>query len=87
MDTNLVLPIGVDSAPSFFDYSFAAIKAEGFEKNQASIKVSGKVQDEERVHLRRRAARGSARAYIAGRLSVRRECGEHLFNRWLSMPT
>ena len=52
-------------------------------KNKESIKVSEKVQDEDEA-ICDAVQRGlGSRAYIAGRLSVRREAGEPLFHRLL----
>ena len=83
MDTNLVLPLGVDKCAVIFDYYFADISPAAAEHHQASIKVSEKVQDED-MAICDSVQRGLAsRAYVAGRLSVRREAGEHLFHRLL----
>ena len=83
MDTNLVLPLGVDKCAVVFDYYFADTSKKALKKNQASIKVSKKVQDEDEA-ICDAVQRGLAsRAYVAGRLSVRREAGEHLFHRLL----
>ncbi len=83
MDTNLVLPIGVDKCAVIFDYYFADISRAADEHNRASIAVSEKVQDED-MAICDSVQRGlGSRAYVAGRLSVRREAGEHLFHRLL----
>jgi choline monooxygenase len=83
MDTNLVVPLGVDKCAVVFDYYFADISKKVSKKNQASIKVSEKVQDEDEA-ICNAVQRGlGSRAYVAGRLSVRREAGEHLFHRLL----
>jgi choline monooxygenase len=83
MDTNLVLPLGVDKCAVVFDYYFADISKKALKKNKASIKVSEKVQEEDEA-ICDSVQRGLAsRAYVAGRLSVRREAGEHLFHRLL----
>jgi choline monooxygenase len=83
MDTNVVLPLGVDKCAVVFDYYFADISKKALKRNQASIKVSEKVQEED-VAICDAVQRGLAsRAYVAGRLSVRREAGEHLFHRLL----
>jgi choline monooxygenase len=83
MDTNLVLPLGVDQCAVIFDYYFADISSAAASHNQDSIKVSEKVQDED-MAICDSVQRGLAsRAYLAGRLSVRREAGEHLFHRLL----
>ena len=71
------------SAPSIFDYYFADISAAAAEHHRDSIAVSEKVQDED-MAICDSVQRGLASsAYIAGRLSVRREAGEHLFHRLL----
>jgi choline monooxygenase len=83
MDTNLVLPLGVDRTEVIFDYYFADISPAAREHNLASISVSERIQDED-VAICRSVQRGlRSRSYTAGRLSVRREAGEHLFHRLL----
>ncbi|MDP9146424.1 MAG: aromatic ring-hydroxylating dioxygenase subunit alpha [Acidobacteriota bacterium] len=83
MDTNLVVPLAVDKCAVIFDYYFADISAVAEKRNRESIAVSEKVQDED-VGICDAVQRGlGSRAYIAGRLSVRREAGEHLFHRLL----
>ena len=83
MDTNLVLPLGVDKCAVIFDYYFADISAAAAQHHRESIAVSEKVQDED-MAICDSVQRGlGSRAYIAGRLSVRREAGEHLFHRLL----
>jgi len=83
MDTNLVLPLGVDKCAVIFDYYFADITSASAQHHRESIAVSEKVQDED-MAICDSVQRGLAsRAYVAGRLSVRREAGEHLFHRLL----
>jgi choline monooxygenase len=83
MDTNLVLPLGVDKCAVIFDYYFADISESSAAHNRNSITVSEKVQDED-MAICDSVQRGlGSRAYVAGRLSVRREAGEHLFHRLL----
>ena len=83
MDTNLVLPLGVDKCAVIFDYYFADISSAAAQHHRESIAVSEKVQDED-MAICDSVQRGLAsRAYVAGRLSVRREAGEHLFHRLL----
>jgi phenylpropionate dioxygenase-like ring-hydroxylating dioxygenase large terminal subunit len=83
MDTNLVLPLAVDKCAVVFDYYFSDTSAAAEARNKESIKVSEKVQDED-MAICDSVQRGlGSRAYIAGRLSVRREAGEHLFHRLL----
>lgn len=84
MDTNLVLPLGVGRCRVIFDFYFADVSAEREEHNLASIATSDVVQDED-VAICESVQRGlGSRAYGAGRLSVRREAGEHLFHRLLA---
>lgn len=83
MDTNLVLPLGVNRCAVVFDYYFADTTPAAEAHNRRSIEVSEKVQDED-MAICDSVQRGLAsRAYVAGRLSVRREAGEHLFHRLL----
>ena len=83
MDTNLVLPLGVDKCAVIFDYYFADTSSAAAKHHQESIAVSEKVQDED-MAICDSVQRGlNSRAYVAGRLSVRREAGEHLFHRLL----
>jgi len=81
MDTNLVLPLSVDRTAVVFDFYFAG----GDEaRNRESVKVSERIQNED-VAICESVQRGlKSRAYTAGRLSARRESGEHLFHRLLA---
>jgi choline monooxygenase len=83
MDTNLVLPLGVDKCAVIFDYYFADLSSAASQHHRDSIAVSEKVQEED-MAICDSVQRGLAsRAYVAGRLSLRREAGEHLFHRLL----
>lgn len=83
MDTNLVLPLAVDKCAVVFDYYFTDTSGAAEARNKESIRVSEIVQDED-MAICDAVQRGLAsRAYLAGRLSVRREAGEHLFHRLL----
>jgi len=83
MDTNLVLPLAVNRCAVVFDYYFADTSATAEARHKESIAVSEQVQDED-MAICDAVQRGlSSRAYVAGRLSVRREAGEHLFHRLL----
>jgi choline monooxygenase len=83
MDTNLVLPLGVDKCAVVFDYYFGDVSDSALGRNRESIAVSEKVQDED-MAICDAVQRGlHSAAYLAGRLSVRREAGEHLFHRLL----
>jgi len=84
MDTNLVLPIDVDHCRVIFDFYFADVSQARLEYNQQSVAVGARVQDED-LGICEAVQRGlKSRAYGAGRLSVRREAGEHLFHRLLA---
>ena len=83
MDTNLVIPRGVDRTDVVFDYYFDDVSPAAAARNAASIAVSERIQDED-VSICASVQRGlRSGAYVAGRLSVRREAGEHLFHRLL----
>ena len=83
MDTNLVIPLAVDQTEVVFDYYFADVSESSRARNLASIVVSEQIQAED-VAICESVQRGlGSRAYEAGRLSVRREAGEHLFHRLL----
>ena len=83
MDTNLVRPLSVDRTEVIFDFYFPDVSATVRERNRASIEVGQRIQDED-VAICKSVQRGlNSRAYNAGRLSVRREAGEHLFHRLL----
>jgi len=83
MDTNLVIPRGIDQTEVIFDFYFPDLSEPARERNRASIEVGQRIQDED-VSICKSVQRGlNSRAYQAGRLSVRREAGEHLFHRLL----
>jgi phenylpropionate dioxygenase-like ring-hydroxylating dioxygenase large terminal subunit len=83
MDTNLVIPLGVDRTEVVFDFYFTDVSETARAENLASIAVSQEIQDED-VAICVSVQRGlRSRAYDTGRLSVRREAGEHLFHRLL----
>jgi choline monooxygenase len=83
MDTNLVIPLGVDKTEVIFDFYFPDVSEGSLKRNRASIEVGQRIQDED-VAICKSVQRGlGSRAYGAGRLSVRREAGEHLFHRLL----
>jgi choline monooxygenase len=84
MDTNLVLPEAVDRCVVIFDFYFADVSDAATTRNAQSIAVGEQVNDED-VAICEAVQRGvQSRAYGAGRLSVRRESGEHLFHRLLA---
>jgi choline monooxygenase len=83
MDTNLVIPRGIDRTEVIFDFYFTDVSEQSRERNLASIAVGERIQDED-VAICESVQRGLAsRSYRAGRLSVRREAGEHLFHKLL----
>lgn len=83
MDTNLVCPLEVDRTEVIFDFYFEDVSEQARDRKLASIAVGQLIQDEDAA-ICRSVQRGlGSRAYQAGRLSVRREAGEHLFHRLL----
>ena len=83
MDTNLVIPRGVDRTEVVFDFYFAGDMSASDARVRESIEVSEQIQQED-VAICESVQRGlGSRAYNTGRLSVRREAGEHLFHRLL----
>jgi choline monooxygenase len=84
MDTNLVLPDGVDRCTVVFDFYFDGVGESANDRNRQSIAVGERVNDED-IGICEAVQRGlRSRAYTSGRLSVRREAGEHLFHRLLA---
>jgi choline monooxygenase len=85
MDTNLVVPRGLTKTEVIFDFFFTDVSEGTRARNAASVAVSEKIQEED-VSICESVQHGlSSRAYTAGRLSARREAGEHLFHRLLYM--
>lgn len=83
MDTNVVIPQGVNKSIVIFDFYFPDVSEAARESNLASIGIGDRIQHED-VSICKSVQRGlSSQAYQAGRLSVRREAGEHLFHRLL----
>jgi phenylpropionate dioxygenase-like ring-hydroxylating dioxygenase large terminal subunit len=83
LDTNLVRPIAVNRTEVVFDFYFADVSESARQRNLASINVGDRIQQED-LDICGSVQRGlNSRAYQAGRLSVRREAGEHLFHRLL----
>ncbi|MEO8701887.1 MAG: aromatic ring-hydroxylating dioxygenase subunit alpha [Kofleriaceae bacterium] len=84
LDTNLVIPMGVDRVKVIFDFYFDEVGEARAERNRDSIAVSERIQNEDHA-ICESVQRGLAsRAYRAGRLSVRREAGENLFHTLLA---
>ncbi len=83
LDINLVRPIAVDRTQVIFDFYFANVSEGARAQNEASVRVGDRIQQED-LDICESVQRGlQSRAYDAGRLSVRREAGEHLFHRLL----
>ena len=83
LDTNLVRPITIDRSEVIFDFFFADTTEAARQRNSQSVNVGERIQEED-VDICESVQRGlKSRAYDAGRLSVRREAGEHLFHRLL----
>ncbi len=83
MDTNLVMPRGPNQCEVIFDFYFADVSPQAEAFNRSSLRVAHQVQEED-IAICRSVQRGlHSAAYRAGRLSVRREAGEHLFHRLL----
>jgi choline monooxygenase len=84
MDTNLVLPLATDRCLVQFDFFFSDVSNEALPANTRSVAVSDRIQDED-VGICESVQRGLAsRAWRMGRLSMRREGGEHLYHRLLA---
>lgn len=84
LDTNLVIPLGVDRTKVVFEFFFADVGPLRAEENRRSIAISERIQDEDHAICESVQRGVGSRAYRAGRLSVRRERGEHLFHKLLS---
>lgn len=83
LDTNVVRPLAVDRTEVIFDFYFADVSDAARERNISSVAVGDRIQRED-LGICESVQRGlNSRAYQAGRLSVRREAGEHLFHRLL----
>jgi choline monooxygenase len=83
MDTNLVIPRGPALSEVIFDFYFTDVSDAARDRNLASVEGSEEIQNED-VAICASVQRGLAsRAYTSGRLSARREGGEHLFHRLL----
>jgi choline monooxygenase len=84
MDTNFVIPLDTDHCRVIFDFYFSDVSEGRREHNTRSVEVGIRVQDED-LGICEDVQRGlKSRAYCTGRLSVRREAGEHLFHRLLA---
>lgn len=84
MDTNYVIPVDADHCTVIFDFYFSDVSESLRAHNTDSVNVGNRVQEED-LGICEDVQRGlKSRAYGAGRLSVRREGGEHLFHRLLA---
>jgi len=74
----------VDHCTVVFDFYFADVGEASRAYNEQSVSIGNRVQEED-LGICEDVQRGlKSRAYRAGRLSVRREAGEHLFHRLLA---
>lgn len=84
LDTNLVIPLGIDRMKVVFDFYFVDASPDAAVRNQQSMDVSDRIQAEDH-DICESVQRGlGSRAYHAGRLSVRHEAGENLFHKLLA---
>src|SRR5262249_12716540 len=84
LDTNLVIPLGLDRMRVIFEFYFAEVGEAVKSRNEKSMNVSEGIPDKDHS-ICESVQRGlNSRAYKAGRLSVRREAGENLFHRLLA---
>lgn len=84
MDTNYVIPVDEDHCTVIFDFYFGDVSESNLAYNTESVSVGNRVQEED-LGICEDVQRGlKSRAYVAGRLSVRREAGEQLFHRLLA---
>jgi choline monooxygenase len=82
MDTNLVLPLGVDRCRVVFDFYFSADATDEFVRE--SIAVAEQVQDEDIGVCEEVQRNLASRSYTTGRYSVKRENGDHHFHQLLA---
>ena len=81
MDSNLVLPLGVDRCRVVFDFYFAEGTDESFVAD--SVAVADQVQAED-MGICEEVQRGlNSRSYTTGRFSVKRENGGYYFHQML----
>jgi choline monooxygenase len=81
LDTNLVLPLGVDRCRVVFDFYFARSLPEDFKRQ--SLDVAERVQAEDIGVCEEVQRNLNSRSYTSGRFSVKRENGGHHFHRML----
>jgi choline monooxygenase len=81
MDTNWVLPLGVDRCRVIFDFYFADNLPDDFKKQ--SIEVAEQVQAEDIGVCEEVQRNLRSRSYTTGRFSVKRENGGYHFHRLL----
>jgi choline monooxygenase len=81
MDTNLVLPLGVDRCRVVFDFYFADTAGEEFKRQ--SVEVADRVQAEDIGVCEEVQRNLHGRSYTTGRFSVKRENGGYYFHQML----
>ncbi len=84
MDTNYVVPVDADHCTVIFGFYFSDVSAARRAHNNESVNVGNRVQDEDLGICEDVQCGLKSRAYGSGRLSVRREAGEHLFHQLLA---
>lgn len=82
MDSNLVLPLGVDRCRVIFDFFFATGTDEDFKRE--SVRVAEQVQAEDIGVCEEVQRNLNSRSYTTGRYSVKRENGGHYFHQMLA---
>lgn len=84
MDTNLVLPLGVDRCRVIFDFYFDRTSRAEEDFISESVAVAHQIQQED-VDICEEVQRGVAsRAYDSGRFSIKREAGVYHFHQLLA---
>jgi choline monooxygenase len=81
MDTNLVLPLGVDRCRVVFDFYFADALPEDFKRQ--SIEVAEQVQAEDISVCEEVQRNLNSSSYTSGRFSEKRENGGYYFHQML----
>jgi choline monooxygenase len=81
LDTNLVLPLGVDRCRVVFDFYFDDSLPDDFKRQ--SIEVAEQVQAEDIGVCEEVQRNLNSRSYTSGRFSVKRENGGHYFHQIL----
>jgi choline monooxygenase len=85
MDTNLVVPLGIDRCAVVFDYYFTETGTPAAESFiEQSVKVAEQVQEEDRTVCEAVQRGLGSKHYTPGRYCARRENGDHQFHGMLA---